>query len=84
MKHGTVVDYTARRIGSKTEDGKIVVCPKCGIRGASKRLRWKGAQGVLREFETVTHVKHLTVVVVPFWHVDEHCSVSVATNEVAA
>lgn len=30
----TPFDYTTKRLGSRTPDGKIVKCPKCGRKGA--------------------------------------------------
>ncbi len=71
------VDYTARRLGTITKDGKIVICPKCGQRGASRRLNFAKKGQPPRECDMVIHVKTLNTAVVPFWSVDESCHVAV-------
>jgi hypothetical protein len=57
------VDYTARRLGSKTPDGKIIVCEKCGRRGASRLID----HGRTR---MVTHEQELRGAPFPHWHLE--------------
>ena len=72
------IDYTARRIGTKSDDGKIIICPKCGQRGATKRLNFAKKGDPPRECDFITHVKTLNTAVVLFWHIDQSCMLVVA------
>jgi len=44
------VSYVGYRLGRKTPDGKIIVCPRCGQRGAM-RIYSNGSGGVVHEKE---------------------------------
>jgi len=74
------IDYTARRIGTRTDDGKIVLCPKCGKRGAIKRLNFAFKGQPPRECDFIIHHKTLNTAVVLFWSIDESCFVDVVAQ----
>lgn len=41
MSSDKAIDYTTFRKGARTAHGRIVVCPKCGRKGALLELRTK-------------------------------------------
>jgi len=77
------IDYTARRLGTKTPDGKIVVCAKCSQRGASKRLNWARRPRIDTPVwrECVIHEKHMFGMA---WHVDRYCMIVPVAQDAAS
>jgi hypothetical protein len=74
---GTTIDYTAYRKGRKTPDGPIIVCPKCGRKGAVRTIT-----SVKKPFRDVTHKKHQLSWSI-FWHVDDYCFVPIEEQEMS-
>jgi hypothetical protein len=77
--HGQVIDYTQERIGARSRNGKVYVCPNCGQRGAAALVRIK-VKGEIREWIEVTHRARLNTDVIRFWSIEKHCTVTKERN----
>lgn len=64
------IDHTARRLGVKTPDGKIVICERCGRHGAYREFLSRD-----RLLCEIIHRKEFRTFPFPHWHYesDDFC-----------
>lgn len=62
------IDYTTARVGTKTPSGKIVVCPRCGRKGA--RRDYPNPQPPSKMIACVSHKGHIEY---GFRTITDHC-----------